>query len=139
MCLIPVKQKDLKAWAREYLLTQQHGLCPLCRTTIDHMNPKDMVVDHDHKTGEIRGVLHRSCNAGEGKIMGAVARWGVGAGAKLPDCIRWLENLLSYLKKQHTGRMYPGAKTEEEREEAARLSRNKLAAQRRATAKLRGS
>ena len=47
---------------REYekILNTQHGLCSLC-----HLPPargRYLVVDHDHSTGKIRGLLHYSCN-----------------------------------------------------------------------------
>lgn len=40
------------------LLEVQGGGCAICGDT------RDLVVDHDHKTGEVRGVLCRSCNSG---------------------------------------------------------------------------
>ena len=45
----------------------QCGLC--CDTIVD-----DAVLDHDHSTGQIRGVLHRGCNALLGKIENNMAR-----------------------------------------------------------------
>ena len=40
-------------WNR--LLEQQHGHCALC-------DEQPTVVDHDHETGEVRGLLCNSCN-----------------------------------------------------------------------------
>ena len=134
--MIQLKQKDLKPWAINYLMNVQGGMCPLCKQPINVRSATDMVVDHDHETGEIRGVLHRSCNAAEGKINNLVRRWGVGAGATVMDCIKWLGNLVTYWQKQGTGFMYPGAASREQREAAAKLKRNKAAAAKRAAAKL---
>lgn len=42
------------------LLRGQNGTCAICRAG------EDWVVDHDHKTGAVRGVLCRQCNLGLG-------------------------------------------------------------------------
>ena len=48
------------------LVHQQGGMCATC----DYRQPKDMkgrlVVDHDHATGEVRGLLCPACNTGLG-------------------------------------------------------------------------
>lgn len=52
----------------ESLLRQQHGVCAICRKPPSRSNMTEMVldVDHDHKSGKIRGLLCRSCNGGLG-------------------------------------------------------------------------
>jgi Recombination endonuclease VII len=42
------------------LLAQQHGLCALCGKPPDGEN---LMVDHDHETDEVRGLIHRFCNS----------------------------------------------------------------------------
>jgi hypothetical protein len=54
-----LKPKDIKP-LREDLLTQQNGLCAICH---EQVLPDEAVLDHCHKTGYIRAVLHRGCNA----------------------------------------------------------------------------
>lgn len=107
----------MSSWKARHLKNEQGGLCPICGEPIDLTIPKEGVIDHDHDTGEIRGVLHRSCNAAEGKVANAAGRWG----AKSMDyskIIPWLGNLLKYLKQQGTGYMYYMHQTPDEKREA---------------------
>lgn len=101
------------------LVKRQNWTCPVSLKVFDPGNLKDAVVDHDHITGEIRGVLHRSSNAVEGKVLSAVARWG-GQTEDYSKVIPYLERLIEYLKKPGTGVMYPLHKTTEEK----RVTRN---------------
>lgn len=51
----------------ETLLTQQQGLCAICRRPSPATDRGGrLAVDHDHKTGEVRGLLCTSCNTGLG-------------------------------------------------------------------------
>lgn len=54
-----LKPKDIKH-TREQLLKEQNNLCAICK---EHVMPNEAVLDHDHKSGYIRAVLHRGCNA----------------------------------------------------------------------------
>jgi hypothetical protein len=65
-----LKTSQIAAY-REQLLQQQQGRCALCDEIIE---PGKAVLDHDHKSGHIRGVLHRGCNAMEGVIVNNMAR-----------------------------------------------------------------
>ena len=40
------------------LFSQQKGKCALCRRTPSHQ----LHIDHDHRTGEVRGLLCKTCN-----------------------------------------------------------------------------
>ena len=63
------KQRDsyLKAkygiGVKEYrrMLNAQHGKCAVCKKPPKNKN-RSMSVDHDHKTGEVRGLLCYFCN-----------------------------------------------------------------------------
>lgn len=45
----------------EDLLKQQDYRCAICYSTRDELD-RDLAVDHDHITGQIRGLLCRDCN-----------------------------------------------------------------------------
>ena len=134
-----IPRGSLRAWAIGHLKTAQGGLCSLCSKPISLQvmgNKSDYVVDHDHETGEIRGVLHRSCNAAEGKVANAAGRWGAKS-MSYAELIPWLERMLEYLKKPGTGLMYPDHKTAEEKAAVAKQKANRAAAVRKAKLKLR--
>ncbi len=48
---------------RRKMLADQGGLCVLCKKPIKEGQGTTAVLDHDHATGHVRGVLHRGCNA----------------------------------------------------------------------------
>ena len=111
---------------------EQGGVCPLCNRPIDFTIKGEAVCDHDHVTGRIRGALHRSCNAAEGKVANAAGRWG----AKSMDyaaIVPWLENLLAYLRQPATDYIYPTHKTADEQ----RIARNATERRRRVERKAR--
>ena len=45
----------------EGMLREQNSLCLICLKSFESNNPA--AVDHDHATGEIRGLIHRKCNS----------------------------------------------------------------------------
>lgn len=51
----------------EVMYLEQHGVCPLCKTHHDFL-----VVDHDHGTGKIRGLLCNHCNLALGHFKDSV-------------------------------------------------------------------
>ena len=65
---LSVKEQTL---LRLQLLEEQLGLCALCHEPIE---PGKDVLDHCHRTGQIRSVLHRGCNSMEGIIQNNLAR-----------------------------------------------------------------
>lgn len=50
-----------------WLLEKQKFLCAICSKKIDP-DSRQTAIDHDHETGEIRGILCRSCNRGLGLL-----------------------------------------------------------------------
>lgn len=120
------------------LLAEQGGLCPLCGLPINTAIKGEMVADHDHETGLIRGALHRSCNSSEGKVANAAGRWGAKSMA-YSDIIPWLERLVVYLKKEPTPYIYPTHQTEEEKRVAKNAKERRARATRQARQVVRKS
>ncbi len=51
------------------MMDAQGGLCAICRKSpLEKEGKKYLVVDHDHVTGRIRGLLCNDCNIGIGKL-----------------------------------------------------------------------
>tara|TARA_E500000318_G_scaffold23216_1_gene23606 strand:+ start:3714 stop:4079 length:366 start_codon:yes stop_codon:yes gene_type:complete len=70
----------------------------------------DIVVDHCHGTGEIRGVLHRQSNAFLGKVENAWKRYAFrSAGVSLPDALR---RMADYIEYSSSGMLHPYGATQ---------------------------
>lgn len=108
-----LKHSEIKE-TRLLLLDQQGGKCAICHLPCD---VDQAVLDHDHKGGHIRAVLHRSCNAAEGKVINILRRFGV------KDAQHFLRELISYHElhtTNQTGLIHPTFKTEAEKKERAK-------------------
>jgi len=74
------------------LLKMQNGLCAICgqpSTARDKFGKiRSLGVDHDHKTGKLRGLLCSNCNTGLGQFR---------------EKIKFLEKAIEYLKKHSLG------------------------------------
>lgn len=88
-----LKHKEIAVW-RTKLLELQNNLCPLCNTVI---LPDQSSLDHCHKSGHIRMVLHRSCNGVEGRISRFLRMQPCG------DREVFLLNLIEYWKTNAMG------------------------------------
>jgi len=76
----PAARKRQKAYLRGYHLQRKYGITPAdldamvdaqgarCAICYDGLRAAHMVVDHDHDTGAVRGILCRSCNGGIGLL-----------------------------------------------------------------------
>lgn len=135
------KQRVMRKLARSQMLAfkkqqiiKQGWRCPISGKRFDPAKLEDAVIDHDHITGEIRGILSRSANAAEGKVKNAVARWG-GTGENYDAILAFLKRLVQYLESPGTGLIYPFHKSADEK----RLDRNKAAREARAKAKAKAA
>lgn len=93
-----LKHSEIKLY-REQTLALQNNLCALCSEPIID----DAVLDHDHRSGHIRAVLHRGCNSMLGKIENSMPRSRIN-----PQRLRsFAENLVDYIMTTHTDIIHP--------------------------------
>jgi hypothetical protein len=71
---------DLTPEKYEEMLTAQGGVCAICKNEDTKLKSDKFSIDHNHTTGEVRGLLCGSCNTGLGlfgdsvdTLMGAAA------------------------------------------------------------------
>ena len=102
-----LKQKDIRVM-RDKLCFQQNNICPLCG---NHIPSGVGVLDHDHETGKIRGVLHRQCNQVEGRILSWIKRSGQGVPAE-----QFVSALWRYWSTVYPDVYHPSHLTETEKE-----------------------
>lgn len=50
------------------MFEEQRGLCAICHSPDSRNGNRSMVVDHDHSTGQVRGLLCGTCNTALGKF-----------------------------------------------------------------------
>lgn len=68
----------------EAILQVQGGGCAICGETKCSTNKRHLCVDHNHKTGAIRGILCDTCNVGIGNLK---------------DDVKLLRNAIAYLQR----------------------------------------
>lgn len=108
--------KDIKI-LREQYLSEQLGYCAICAEPIE---PTEAVLDHCHKTGQLRAVLHRGCNAYIGHLENNMARNRISP-ERLASI---LANFIRYVTAQKPI-LHPTFRTPEERAERAKLRAKK--------------
>lgn len=117
---------QVKAY-REDTLRNQQGRCVLCCEQVTD----DAVLDHCHKTGHIRGVLHRGCNSMLGVIENNRPRYLL-VGSRL---FTMLSRVEAYLNADNTAKpTYPTHRTPEEKRVRTNLRAKKARATKKAKA-----
>lgn len=99
---------------REALMEMQGQVCGLCKLPFDGVGAVHL--DHDHKTGAIRGALHGGCNLMMGYVEGR-------KGAILKNRWAWIDGLAPYLhhhQTDRTGLIHPTHYTPEEKKVRAK-------------------
>jgi hypothetical protein len=74
---------------RQELFDKQLGKCAICSCEIHldgTLDAKRAVIDHNHKTGKVRGMLCNLCNQGIGRFK---------------DNTKLIQNAINYLEKHH--------------------------------------
>lgn len=106
-----LKTTEVKTF-RQQQWQKQGQCCALCGDTVIE---QEAVLDHDHKTGLLRGVLHRGCNSLLGKIENNMPRSRVDLGRLSAIS----HNLIKYLTAEPCSEyLHPTYKTPEERKMA---------------------
>lgn len=116
-----LKSSALKTY-RLQLLEAQGYRCAICQ---GECTEEQAVLDHDHKQGHVRAVLHRGCNAVEGKIVNALRRYGI------KDPYAYLTGMLQYHNTHatnQTGFIHPSHFTPEEKLEKRKVKAKKARA-----------
>lgn len=120
-----IKQSEVKQH-RHDMYVKQGNRCALCRLPISEA---EQALDHCHKTGVLRGTLHRGCNAMLGHIENNLPRHKLTNTAKLSAFLR---NIIPYLHMvDQSAPLHHTFRTEEEK----RLKRNAKARKARAAKK----
>ena len=81
-----LKKYGITIEEQEVMLRNQNGKCKICGKGIylfGDTKSNTAHVDHDHKTGKVRGLLCQECNTGLGKFC---------------DNIEYLKNAIKYLE-----------------------------------------
>lgn len=115
-----LKSKEVKT-TRAVLLAQQHGLCAICGLPVA---VEDAVLDHCHKGGHVRAVLHRGCNALLGRIENNAPRHGI----KIEQLIKFLHGAAEYIdfhQENRTSFIHPTHFTPEEKIERRKAKAKK--------------
>lgn len=122
------------------ILKEQGGVCALTGKPIDvsaKAGANSMCLDHDHRTGHVRGVLSRGANGAEGKVYNAIARWAGYGQQDVEGICNFLENMAAYLRKEPYPYIYPTHLSDEEKKLKASVKARKARASRKAAQEIK--
>ena len=54
------------------ILKRQKNKCTVCPTKLSKLSSKEIHIDHNHKTGKVRGILCQKCNLALGLLLESV-------------------------------------------------------------------
>ena len=121
-----IKVKDIPKLRAE-ISASQNGKCWLCNISLSGVVA---CLDHDHITGEVRGVLCGNCNGIEGKIFNLTRR--ARRDMTSTEYLTKIQDYWHVFSSVPRGILHPTHKTQDEK----RLQRNKKARLRRQKKKL---
>jgi len=113
---VKLKAKDVKS-TRLALLEAQGWKCAICHLPCDE---EKAVLDHCHKGGHVRAVLHRSCNSLLGKCENNAPRYGM----SIEQLIAFLQGAGQYIdvhRTNQTALIHPTHFTPEEKAEKRKV------------------
>ncbi|MEB7712345.1 endonuclease domain-containing protein [Kluyvera cryocrescens] len=114
-------QKTLQQW-KEHQFDKQGGKCVLCGLPLDSWQKAN--ADHNHHTGNMRGLLHPLCNSIlEGKVAGLMYRAGLKGKADFPTVLR---NLANYWDQDYSAEPVHPSFILDESKKFARLTRERM-------------
>jgi nitrate/TMAO reductase-like tetraheme cytochrome c subunit len=64
-----LRKHEITVEVYEEMFERQSGKCKICGTTDPGHKRKYLAVDHNHETGDIRGLLCYQCNLGLGHFQ----------------------------------------------------------------------
>ena len=126
MLPLRIKTTDV-ATVRERQRLAQGNRCAICQLP---MTAAEACLDHCHSTSNVRGTLHRGCNALLGKVENNAARYGV------RNIAAFANGIAAYLQLHSTnitGYLHPTFKTEEQKRVARNTKARKTRAANKAT------
>lgn len=85
---------------KNYRESNTPNVCPISKVKSDNW-----VVDHDHQTGQIRGVIDSEANVFLGAIENRYKR--LSKGKKVTSLVDMLEGIVAYLNAKQTGILHP--------------------------------
>ena len=118
-----LKPKDIAVTRAEMLLSQNNK-CAICGEDISDQPMRSAVLDHNHKTGFVRAVLHRGCNALLGKIENTMRMNGLDED-RIHLFLIGTSNYLIKHETQQTDLLHSTYKTVEEKKEATKRKRKR--------------
>lgn len=110
---VRLKPNEVRGY-REKQLKAQGYRCALCGL---RCTKKEATLDHDHATGLVRMVLHRSCNQTEGRVLSWIRR------SRSNDPLAFLKELVLYWEKDYTGNVTHPNHRDVSQKEILRLKR----------------
>jgi hypothetical protein len=122
------------------ILKEQGGVCAISGKPIDtsaKSGASSMCLDHDHRSGLVRGVLSRGVNGAEGKVYNAVARWAGYGQHDVEGICQFLENMAMYLRKEPYPYIYPTHLSDEEKKLKAAAKARKARATKKAAQEIK--
>lgn len=69
---VVLKRQDIRGY-KHIVAEKQNYICPLCGADMLCVPDRKWHLDHDHKTGMVRGALCAGCNQAEGKITNIIS------------------------------------------------------------------